>query len=439
MPRTVPNSQKAGLTAASEAASPQNILGRSREVPRASQHVANPADSRRIPELDGLRGLAIALVLVTHWFNGPLQVSPHNPLAWLRAATNLSWSGVELFFVLSGFLIGGILMDARDSENYFQVFYIRRLCRILPVYFVFLMLWALCYHLLGTPHREVVEGYFASPLPWYSYVTFTSNFWMACSNVFGAGALGITWSLCVEEQFYLTLPLVIRFVGRRLPYILLGAAVAAPLLRIAWLIRYPSSRLALYVLLPARMDSLLLGVLVAYLLRRRQTAIFLRDHRRWVWWLWVILLGALGALTTKPFIMATPMVTVGYDCLSLFYATTLTLVLIDPRSWLGKMMRRNWLMSLGTIAYAVYLIHETVYALCMAFLRGHSAELSNLGDLAVTLLALALVIGIAKISWRFFERPFVALGHTFRYRKSREVAINNGPAIPAVEPEAGRS
>jgi peptidoglycan/LPS O-acetylase OafA/YrhL len=408
------------------------------EAPEASEKIAGLAASRRIPELDGLRGLAIALVLATHWFNSPLRVNPHNPLAFLRAATNLSWSGVELFFVLSGFLIGGILMDARGSENYFRVFYVRRICRIVPVYFIFLALWALGYRFLFPLHAPILEGYFANPMPWYSYVTFTSNFWMARANVFGAGALGITWSLCVEEQFYLTLPFVVRFVRpRHLLYVLGIAAVAAPVFRIAGLILYPHSRLALYVLLPARMDALLLGVSIAYLLRRQDASRFFRDHRRWLWGLLAVLTLGLGVLTIKPFITGIPMVTAGYDWISLFYATMLALVLVDPRSWLGRAMRCSWLMSLGTIAYAVYLIHETVYALCMAFLRGHGAELSNLADLAVTLLALALVIGVAKLSWRFFEKPLVGLGHRFQYRNSDGKGVEAATVTAAAAPVPG--
>jgi peptidoglycan/LPS O-acetylase OafA/YrhL len=92
----------------------------------------------RVPELDGLRGIAIGMILVFHYFLLQFVVVPGTPAAYALAMGRLAWSGVDLFFVLSGFLIGGILLDVRDSSNYFQVFYTRRFFRIVPVYCVLL-------------------------------------------------------------------------------------------------------------------------------------------------------------------------------------------------------------------------------------------------------------------------------------------------------------
>jgi len=179
--------------------------------------------------------------------------------------------------------------------------------------------------------RQSWEATFANPMPWYSYVTFTSNLWMARANVFGAGALGITWSLCVEEQFYLTLPFVVRFVRPgHLLYVLGIAAVAAPIFRIAGLILYPHSRLALYVLLPRAWTLSFWACRSAYLLRRQDASRFFRVHRRWLWGLLAVLTLGLGVLTIKAIITGIPMVTAGYDWISLFYATMLALVLVDP-------------------------------------------------------------------------------------------------------------
>src|SRR6267154_1957689 len=96
--------------------------------------------SGRIPELDGIRGIAIGMVLIHHYFFQPIAAPPATLLSYVQAATRLAWSGVDLFFVLSGFLIGGILLDARTSSNYFPVFYTRRFFRIVPIYFVFILL-----------------------------------------------------------------------------------------------------------------------------------------------------------------------------------------------------------------------------------------------------------------------------------------------------------
>src|SRR4051794_22129841 len=101
--------------------------------------MALPTDSRataRIPEWDGIRGLAILLVVFYHYIYGAVENSTGTLAGIIRMGFSLSWSGVDLFFVLSGFLIGGILMKQHGSDNYFKTFYVRRVCRIVPLYFV---------------------------------------------------------------------------------------------------------------------------------------------------------------------------------------------------------------------------------------------------------------------------------------------------------------
>src|SRR4051794_27800973 len=99
-------------------------------------------DSGRIAELDGLRGVAILLVVLFHYFVQHLQTQPGSLPAYAMKYLSISWIGVDIFFVLSGYLLGGILMDRRASENYFRVFYLRRALRIFPLYMLFLLLFA---------------------------------------------------------------------------------------------------------------------------------------------------------------------------------------------------------------------------------------------------------------------------------------------------------
>jgi peptidoglycan/LPS O-acetylase OafA/YrhL len=122
----------------------------------------------------------------------------------VKLLTPLTASGVDLFFVLSGFLIGSILLDNREAANQFKVFYLRRFCRILPIYFV----WIALFFVLGK--LLLNDWLFASRYPAWSYPTFTQNFFMSNIGGFGAGWLAVTWSLAIEEQFYLTAPLLIR-------------------------------------------------------------------------------------------------------------------------------------------------------------------------------------------------------------------------------------
>lgn len=201
----------------------------------------------RVPALDGVRGLAISLVLWCHAMPGGLPNHPR--LAWVVKLGRFSWSGVDLFFVLSGFLIGGILLDAAASPAYFKTFYIRRAYRILPPYALLLAIALL------------VERGFAWLPP---YLFFLQNFWMAAKGYFGIPLLGVTWSLAVEEQFYLSLPLLIRYTPRRVLGGVLGLVVlCAPLLRSLAFHSFAGRALAAYVLMPCRADALCSGVLIA--------------------------------------------------------------------------------------------------------------------------------------------------------------------------------
>lgn len=381
------------------------------------QRYALLRSGRRIPELDGLRGVAIGLVLIVHIFTAPAAfILRPNPFAYLQITTRLAWSGVDLFFILSGFLIGGILLDARNSKNFFKVFYFRRLCRILPIYLIFCAIVALLQIFVYPSHRATMEWMFASPMPWHSYLTFTQNLWVTLRNNPGPAVLAPTWSLAVEEQFYLTLPLVIRFVrSATLPYVFIAGIVAAPLIRLAMLIMLPQPQVGVYVLLPTRMDDLLLGVLAAYCLRKPEFWARFVTHRRIIWRVFYGLALGLPLLTLTSNAYSFPMASIGYDWLALFYLSALILALTDPLSWLGNALRRKWLMGLGIIAYSTYLFHTLIYGLLTALLRDHGPSMTNFGDLAVILTSLGAVIGFAVVSWHFFEKPIVRLGHGANY------------------------
>lgn len=135
---------------------------------------------QRVPELDGLRGLAILLVLIWHYGLAVLKIPIGLFAGPLILILNLAWSGVDLFFVLSGFLIGGILLDNREAPYYFKAFYTRRIFRIFPLYFMWLAIFALVV-LLALPSAPATPAawLWGSPLPWWSYVTFTQNFVMS--------------------------------------------------------------------------------------------------------------------------------------------------------------------------------------------------------------------------------------------------------------------
>lgn len=370
--------------------------------------------SRRIPELDGLRGLAIAMVVFFHYVSYAVVARPTGLLGYLYSRTILSWSGVDLFFVLSGFLIGGILLDTRDSPNYFKTFYARRFCRIIPVYLLFVGSVEVAYWIFCRPMRAPFDAFFAGKVPWYAYLSFAQNMWMVKLNASGAMLMTVTWTLAVEEQFYFLLPAVVRFVRRSaLPYFFLSGILIAPVVRIFIELRFPDYSTAPYILLPCRMDSLFFGALCAYLLRDPKIWNMLVRRRTWVWIAFAALLSGTLAVNYSPFSFS--MQSAGYDWVALLFTTALILAVTNSESFMGKILRWKWLRDFGAIAYSVYLFHLFIYGMCMTLLAGHGWVMQSWKDFGVALIALGITITLAKILWRYVESPFMRWGHTWQY------------------------
>src|SRR5271168_1894347 len=159
----------------------------------------------RVPQLDAVRGIAILLVML-------VNTSEKYPELHLQHFIANGWMGVDLFFVLSGFLITGILLDTRSSEHYFKTFYARRVLRILPLYYSVLVFMFVVVPLLRPADAHSI---FERASPWWAFPLFLQNFLVARSTN-ATGPLGVAWSLAIEEQFYLLWPLVVRYCPIRL-------------------------------------------------------------------------------------------------------------------------------------------------------------------------------------------------------------------------------
>jgi peptidoglycan/LPS O-acetylase OafA/YrhL len=383
----------------------------------SAQKTPAPNLSGRIPELDGLRGIAIGSVLLWHYFVAPAVVTPATPLSYMLVLGRLTWSGVDLFFVLSGFLIGGILLDARKATNYFQIFYIRRFFRIVPIYAAVLLVFPLTMFSMGRLHLGNFTWLTQDALPWYPFWTFTQNFWMAHAVSFGGSALAATWSLAIEEQFYLTLPLVVRFFsGRKLLTCILAGICLAPLARIAILLIWPRNWMAGFVLMPCRADALLLGVLSAILIRDEGwRARIQRNNFFFAISTPVFLLGVAFLALKSPNSASPLMQRFGYTWLALFYASILLYSVTRPNSLVSRALRFKWLGWLGGIAYGTYLLHQFVQGILFGYFLRHYPEIKDGRSFLIALVALALTLVVARLSWRYFENPLIRYGHRSSY------------------------
>ncbi len=379
----------------------------------ARPHIT-PDWSNRIPALDGLRGVAILLVLLCHSVFGLETSSPL--FNRLLALGHITWSGVDLFFVLSGFLIGGILLDARSSPCYYTTFYARRAYRILPLYFlvagIFLFRHSPFHMLPGTAGDTS-----ALTFPWYSYLTFTQTFFMVQHGWYGAPGLAVTWSLAVEEQFYLVTPLLVRLIrGSRLVIALLLTIALVPFLRLLLRHALRHGDFASYVLMPCRADDLCLGVLSAYLVRQPKFWNQLTSRQNRLWAVTGVLFAGVAFLAYKDFgQFSQPMTVWGYSLLGLFYTCCLLITVSRSSGKWHDALCRPWLMQLGTLAYCTYLLHypliKTGRRITSALLPAHPEASYLIGAFS----AVALTLCLAMLSWRYFEKPMLRRGHKYQY------------------------
>jgi peptidoglycan/LPS O-acetylase OafA/YrhL len=372
----------------------------------ANQAVLRPAPQTRgsrLPELDGIRGMAITIVLLNHSFSAPAR-----HVAWLQDTFAIGWSGVDLFFVLSGFLIGGILLDVKKSSNYFKAFYARRAFRILPLYYV----WVGGYFLIA-----VFAG---NPETWRSvpiYVFFLENSIRISHGPLGIVWLSHLWSLCVEEQFYLVVPLAIRFLNRSwLVPILFMTIVIATVSRVCLHLYLPSHSAAQYMLTICRADALAMGVLLAIAWRNESLKGKLCRHQGLIQGIVLLLLGAFLYLAIwNSSKLSLTMAAWGLTAVDAFFAGLITVALLFPfGAWAG-ICRWPFLAKMGRISFCFYLIHPTVNQLCHRVLLHETEAADNWLSIAVTVLAAPLTYYLATLSWKYFEHPLLRRGHAFTY------------------------
>ena len=386
----------------------------------ASVSISTPGRSgqQRIPELDGLRGTAILMVIAFHYLTEQGSVTSGAITPVLQRLVLMGWSGVDLFFVLSGFLIGGILVDARHSPSYFKAFYTRRFFRIIPIYY----LWILAYILLLTLAGQALRARSNSGeimqvgLPIYAHFLFLQNMLIIPFAGIAGAWFAHLWSLAVEEQFYLVSPLVVRMVSPRYLAIVLACVIgAAPLLRIYLLAEHMDAGLV-SSLTPCRADSLAMGMLAAVLWRRDEFRAWLEAHSGVVYAiLGVLFAGVMALWKWVPESRMYGMETLGYTWLAAFFAVVLLLVMLrreGPLAWLARM---RWLRELGRVSYCAYIIHLVVNVICHSFLRHAPPATTDLRGAAVTLFAAFATYAIAWISWKVLEGPLMKVGHSFKY------------------------
>lgn len=388
----------------------------------------------RIPELDGLRGLAILLVIVFHYTNGEALTRSSGLAYYVQRCAALGPTGVDLFFVLSGFLIGGILIEARGSDSYFRTFYVRRFFRIIPIYYLWICLYIA---LVSTAGRAIQARSFSDkPLPdgfkVYAHFLFIQNLvpfnWSAQSGLWGSW-FGHLWSLAVEEQFYLLAPLMIAWLSsRRLLAVLVGIVGGAPLIRIVLL--HFVHQIDTTRVMPFRADALAVGILVSVLWKDPVSRRWLHKNIRVIYWTAAgMLFAGFGPIYSVSGLESAFVFSFNFTSITIFYALLVLIVLVESKGWIAWAMRIGWLRAVGRVSYCMYIIHWVMDLFLHSVLLHARPQIVTLPGAGISLLAAIATYAVAWVSWELLEGPLVRIGHRFRY----SVPIGNQDAIPLSE------
>ena len=397
-------------------------LVRTVKVPYDVKKSAPPLAPARLPTLDGLRGCAIVCVMLHH-------VAQYGRLSGQGAVANIvavtaraGWAGVDLFFVLSGFLITGILCDAKDGQHYFGHFYARRCLRIFPLYLAMLSFYFLALPIacrLGQWHCEL-------PTDQLWYWTYTTNIKFAVDGWPDVSALAHFWSLALEEQYYLVWPVLVFLLPPRALMGVCGISIVG-----AFFVRRGfASRgfpIAAYTLLPARIDTLAIGALLALLAREPGG---LNSWRRTAWLVaatsgtaLAVIAGWRKGLWTQDWVVYT----IGYTLLAWFFGSLLTLAVTAPQgSSLAQVFSSRTLRYFGRYSYGLYVFHHPIVILIgrsmftiadMPLIAGSPLPAFALYSVLIGGLSFAAALA----SWHLLEFPFLRLKEKFPY--SRNVSI----------------
>ncbi|GAC1363781.1 MAG: acyltransferase [Acidobacteriaceae bacterium] len=368
----------------------------------------------RFPALDGIRAIAVLMVFADHFGGGS-----HGGRV-LQMVNNLrtrGWIGVDLFFVLSGFLITGILYDTRNDSKFFQRFFARRAVRIFPVFYLVLGILLLLTPIfqyewrLGHLWFLVYLGNFFANRDFTLYEIYSANH--PTAKVF----IGHFWTLCVEEQFYLLWPLLVWSVRDRIRLLWTagGISLLALALRIGMEMRFSRGMCELWIMrtLPFRMDALLIGAMLALLLRGPAADRWQRSCR----WVFLAALAAVLAIFTfSPDYDSPVLLTVGLTAVALASAGLVGMTLRHG-SPAFRFFHTGPLRRLGRYSYGFYIYHVLygwAWIQFLVFVTGkvHSIALGGLIALPVNFVTTYLV---SMVSYEWFERRFLRWKRRFEY------------------------
>jgi peptidoglycan/LPS O-acetylase OafA/YrhL len=341
-----------------------------------------------IKSLDGLRGLAIIIVMLYHFFPSKFP---------------MGWMGVDLFFVLSGFLITGILLRTKDSPHYYRNYIAKRILRIFPLYYFLLILFFIVFYYGGFSNRIPDYDYLTNTQIWYWL--YLQNWQIFFNTIYPQqDILSHFWSLAIEEQFYIFWPMVVLITpNHKIGKVCVALLMFSFILRLFFLFQFDFTVAKIYVFTLTRLDGLSVGSVIA---------VMIRDSNH---------LNSLNRYS-KPFFLATGlcllitiiaahsfsfdsmlMATYGYSVIALFFGSLLLITVSKHSNNIFRKVTENDVFSFfGKYSYGLYIYHLPVLWLVPKYLK-----LWTNSKLLITLLCILISIAIAFISYHLIEKQFL--------------------------------
>jgi peptidoglycan/LPS O-acetylase OafA/YrhL len=356
-----------------------------------------------IPQFDYLRGVAVLVVMLFH--------ASHDVQSFPMARfVEFGWTGVDLFFVLSGFLITGILLNTREQRGYFTNFYARRILRIWPLYFALLGVMFIAVPLLFPRWSATAMG---NARPAWPFVLFIQN--LAIPHAI-TGPLSATWSLAIEEQFYFAWPLLIFLLPRRaIQWLAVAIVVCSPLLRLGITLTHP--HVSMYFNTFTRLDGLAVGSFLAIWLPEAKAG----TVKRW-------------ALAALPIALISAVLIdhtwIRYSAIAIAAGSIVSLSFFVT-------FNNRFLRYTGRISYGLYLLHLATFGLATKpELRRHYPHAPAWNDIAYLAVGLAVSYGLASLSWFLFESQILRAKKWFHGEPARDQPNLNAaqPSLPTEQP-----
>ncbi len=351
------------------------------------------------PHLDGLRGIAILLVMGFHYFTGFYVL-------------DFGWSGVDLFFVLSGYLLSGRLYPHLNDKKLLWKFYFNRILRIVPLYFLFLSIFFICWFAFAS--QKTIDSYSIYKNNILGFFGFASN-WIFIKNISQSfNHLNHLWSLAVEEQFYIIFPILVISLKSKKKLLLAGILILMVVLitRCIYYHYLPNKEeyLKLYWNSFFRVDSFLYGF-VLYMLIKNGFTLVMKKYFVVLFSLTISLL-SLGILFGGTMRLNSFFVTIGFTLIGIFYAFFIFLVEIEENNFLKKITALHFLRQLGKISYGLYVFHWPIYLFGFSLINLLVNKLNfNLNPVTIQLInalfSFTITYFLSKISFQHFESFFL--------------------------------